>query len=179
MRHMLLGVAVLATACAPTLVSAPEAPTPTVSTASATVSVGGLPVYPKGRGPSRRCEILLILDFHSDAESEEKGFEALRARAAAAGADAVIDAEYEHGEAGEQSHLSGMAVRWIAEDARAHDVLGDIVVETAAGSPDKGFEQLRARARALGADKLVDVHFEHGEDGAPSRLRGTAVRYRR
>ncbi len=179
MRPVLVGIAMLATACAPTIVSPPETPTPPVSTASATVTVGGLPIYPKGRGPNRRCEILLILDFHSDAESEEKGFEALRARAAAAGADAVIDAEYEHGEAGEQSHLSGMAVRWIAEDARVYDVLGDIVVETAAGSPDKGFVLLRARARALGADKLVDVHFEHGEDGAPSRLTGTAVRYRR
>lgn len=56
-------------------------------------------------------EIVGVLDFHSRAEDEDKGFDELRARAAALGADAVIDAEFEHGEAGELSHLSGLAVR--------------------------------------------------------------------
>lgn len=179
MRPVLIGIAMLATACAPTIVASPPPARMPAATASTTVSVGGLPVYPKGSGPNRRCEILLVLDFHAVAASEEKGFDALRMRASAAGADAVIDAEYEHGEAGEESHLSGLAVRWIPEDARAYDELGSIVVETASGAADKGFAQLRARARALGADKLVDVRFEHGADGAPSRLTGTAVRYRR
>jgi len=56
-------------------------------------------------------EIVGVLDFHSRAVDEDKGFDELRARAAALGADAVIDAEFEHGEDGGLSHLSGLAVR--------------------------------------------------------------------
>ncbi|HET9992176.1 MAG TPA: hypothetical protein VFQ65_26780, partial [Kofleriaceae bacterium] len=54
-----------------------------------------------------------VLDFHSAATSEDKGFDELRAHAAAMGADAVIGAEFEHGDGNEPSHLSGMAVRFI------------------------------------------------------------------
>ncbi len=62
----------------------------------------------------RPTEVVGVLDFHSAATSEDKGFDELRARAAALGADAVIGAEFEHGEGGEPSHLSGMAVRFLA-----------------------------------------------------------------
>jgi uncharacterized protein YbjQ (UPF0145 family) len=58
-------------------------------------------------------EVVGVLDFHTDANTADKGFEQLKARAAALGADAVIGAEFEHGDPGEKSHLSGMAVRFI------------------------------------------------------------------
>ncbi len=61
----------------------------------------------------RPTEVLGVFDFHSQAESEDKGFDELRARAAQIGADAVIGAEFEHGEGSEPSHLSGMAVRFL------------------------------------------------------------------
>jgi hypothetical protein len=61
----------------------------------------------------RPTEVLTVFDFHTDATSEDKGFDELRARAAAIGADAVIGAEFEHGEGDEPSHLSGMAVRFL------------------------------------------------------------------
>jgi hypothetical protein len=61
----------------------------------------------------RPTEVVGVLDFHSQATSEDKGFDELRARAAAMGADAVIGAEFEHGEGNEPSHLSGMAVRFL------------------------------------------------------------------
>lgn len=61
----------------------------------------------------RPTEIIGVLDFHSDAASEDKGFNELRQRAAGLGADAVIGAEFEHGAAGEPSHLSGLAVRFL------------------------------------------------------------------
>jgi hypothetical protein len=61
----------------------------------------------------RPTEVVGVLDFHSQATSEDKGFEELRARAAAMGAEAVIGAEFEHGEGNEPSHLSGMAVRFL------------------------------------------------------------------
>jgi len=60
----------------------------------------------------RPVETVGVLDFHSAATSEDKGFEELRARAAALGGDAVIGAEFEHGEGNEPSHLSGMVVRY-------------------------------------------------------------------
>ena len=61
----------------------------------------------------RPTEVLAVFDFHSPADSEDKGFDELRARAAAIGADAVIGAEFEHGDGNEPSHLSGMAVRFL------------------------------------------------------------------
>jgi hypothetical protein len=61
----------------------------------------------------RPTEVLAVFDFHSQANSEDKGFDELRARAAQIGADAVIGAEFEHGEGSEPSHLSGMAVRFL------------------------------------------------------------------
>jgi hypothetical protein len=61
----------------------------------------------------RPTEVVGVLDFHSAATNEDKGFDELRARAAALGADAVIGAEFEHGEGREPSHLSGMAVRFL------------------------------------------------------------------
>lgn len=61
---------------------------------------------------SRATEVVGVLDFHSEATDENKGFDELRARAAALGADAVLGAEFEHGENGGPSHLSGVAVRF-------------------------------------------------------------------
>ena len=61
----------------------------------------------------RPTEVVGVLDFHSAATSEDKGFDELRARAASMGAEAVIGAEFEHGEGNEPSHLSGMAVRFL------------------------------------------------------------------
>ena len=59
------------------------------------------------------CDILDVIDVHTAETAEDKGFDELRARAAAIGADAVIGAEFEHGEGNEPSHLSGMAVRFL------------------------------------------------------------------
>lgn len=61
----------------------------------------------------RPTEVLAVFDFHSAANSEDKGFDELRVRAQALGADAVIGAEFEHGDDGGPSHLSGMAVRFL------------------------------------------------------------------
>jgi hypothetical protein len=62
---------------------------------------------------NRPTEVLGVFDFHTAETSEDKGFDELRRRAAAMGADAVIGAEFEHGDDGGPSHLSGMAVRFL------------------------------------------------------------------
>lgn len=61
----------------------------------------------------RPSEVVGVLDFHSSATSQDKGFDELRIRAAAIGADAVISAEFEHGGGDEPSHLAGIAVRFL------------------------------------------------------------------
>ncbi len=71
-------------------------------------------VFPDKR-IDRPTEIIGVLDFHSDATSEDKGFDELRARAAAMNADAVIGAEFEHGEGSGPSHLSGVVVRFLSD----------------------------------------------------------------
>lgn len=126
-------------------------------------------------------DILLVevLDFHSPADSEDKGFDALRLRAAQLGADAVIGAEFEHGEEGEPSHLSGMAVKYYVADTSPYDVVGEIDVATPEDAEDKGFTEMQNRAARMGADEVRSIHFSHGEEGGMSHLTGTAVKHRR
>ena len=126
----------------------------------------------------RPCEIVAIFDLHTAATDEDKGFDELRERALAVGADAVIGAEFEHGEGAEPSHLSGMAVRFSAPRP-PYDEIGSVDVESDGASTDKGLEEMERRRRALGADQIVGVTFEHGEGGARGHLRGRAVKYRR
>ena len=84
-----------------------------VVNAAATAHAGSSIVVITDKHLPRPTELIAVLDFHSDATSEDKGFDELRARAAAMGADAVIGAEFEHGEGQEPSHLSGMVVRYL------------------------------------------------------------------
>jgi hypothetical protein len=125
----------------------------------------------------RPVKVLAVLDFHTKAKSQDKGFDELRAKAAELGADAVTTAEFEHGDGDEPSHLSGIAVKFIERDERPYTVLGELDVATPEDADDKGFEELRARARALGADQLRSITFEHGAEGGMSHLKGIAVRH--
>ena len=70
-------------------------------------------VFPKGSNPPGRTLVVGVIDVHTAANDPDKGFDVLRVVAAQMGADAVIGAEFEHGEGKEPSHLSGMAVRYI------------------------------------------------------------------
>ena len=124
------GVAVISVgllgACVP---PAPPASTAVVVNSSATVvngppSEGMSELPPEAQGMlvtvdkhlPRPTELVGVLDFHSDAQSEDKGFNELRRRALAIGAEAVIGAEFEHGDGGAPSHLSGVAVRFLDHD---------------------------------------------------------------
>lgn len=122
------------------------------------------------------CGILEVVDLHTRANSEDKGFDELRARAAALGADAVIGAEFEHGSEGEPSHLSGLIVRY-GPPAPAYVDIGEVAVASDPNASDKGLAELIAKSRAIGGDRVVGVTFEHGEDGKPGQVKGRAVRY--
>lgn len=121
------------------------------------------------------CVIVEVLDLHTSATSENKGFDELRQRAAAQGGDAVIGAEFEHGDDGGQSHLSGMIVRY-ADPIPPHEDVGEIDIPSDEDNEDKGLAEMTARAHAMGGDRVIDVIFEHGEDGAQGHLRGLVIR---
>lgn len=122
------------------------------------------------------CDILEVVDIHTDAQSQDKGFDELRAHARALGANAVVGAEFEHGDNGEPSHLSGMVVRY-GKPIPPHVDLGEVDIPSDPTAPDKGLSQLAARAKEMGGDNVIQVTFEHGDDGAQGHLRGRVIRY--
>ena len=126
-------------------------------------------------------EVLGLVDIHEPVESVDRALEILRRKAAKVGAEAVIGVEFHHGEPGEEpTHLSGMAVR--CNDlikGRSYDLLGRIDVKGKMGDEDDAERELLTRARAMRADLVIDIGFEHGEGaGQPTWVWGTAIRFR-
>jgi uncharacterized protein YbjQ (UPF0145 family) len=139
----------------------------------------GVPITTQQTCPTgHSCNILEILDLHTSATSEDKGFDELRARAAAAGADAVIGAEFEHGDDGGQSHLSGVLVHY-SSPPPPHSDLGEIDIPSNEDDQDKGMAAMSERMREMGGDQVINVTFEHGDDGAQGHLRGMVIKYDR
>lgn len=166
MRAVLCSIAIAA--CAPA-VTGPTAAAPT----------GGILVTTSQECPrGHACDILEVLDLHTEATSEDKGFAELRAHAAAAGADAVVGAEFEHGAAGEPSHLSGVLVHY-GSPVPPHVDVGPIDIPSAPDDRDKGLAAMTARAHEMGGDQVIDVVFEHGDDGAQGHLRGRVIKFTR
>ena len=121
-------------------------------------------------------ELLGLVDVHERVDSQAAALELLKRRAAVLGADAVTGVEFEHGEAGEATHLSGSAVR--CKDllrGRQYEVLGKIEVTAEMDHEDDALAELKSRARARGANLIIEVGFEHG-DAKKTRVVGTAVR---
>jgi uncharacterized protein YbjQ (UPF0145 family) len=125
-------------------------------------------------------EVLGPVDVHRKMESTDKALEGLKLRAAAVGADAVSNVEFEHGEGGEApTHLAGLAVR--CRDiirGRPYDVVGKLVVHKPMGKEEEAFADLKAQATALHANLILDVKFIHGEggEGEGTTMTGTAAR---
>lgn len=62
----------------------------------------------------RPAEVVGVVDAHLPMGSHDSALDALRRRAAAMGADAVVGVEFHHGEGeGQPTHLSGLAVRFL------------------------------------------------------------------
>ena len=125
-------------------------------------------------------EVLGLVDIHEPVESADRALEVLKRKAAKVGAEAVIGVEFHHGEPSEEpTHLSGMAVR--CNDlikGRKYDVLGRIEVPGQMGDEDGAERELMARARAMRADLVIGMGFEHGEGGQqPTKVWGTAIRF--
>jgi uncharacterized protein YbjQ (UPF0145 family) len=152
-----------------------EAPDPRLQDPSVIAAASRVRVMPDSLGC--QSEVLGLVDVHEPVKSTAEGLEVLRRRAALLGAEAVVGVEFEHGEGGaEKTHLSGTAVR--CNDllrGRKYDVLDKIEVTAAMDHEDQAFAQLKSRARAKGANLILNVHFDHGE-GDRTKITGTAVR---
>jgi uncharacterized protein YbjQ (UPF0145 family) len=134
-------------------------------------------IIPEDSCPSgHNCNILEVVDIHTHATSQDKGFDELRARAAELGADAVVGAEFEHGDGNEPSHLSGMIVRY-GKPVPPHVDVGMLDIPSDENDENKGLAELSRRAHDMGGNQVIDVTFEHGEDGAQGHLRGKVIRY--
>jgi uncharacterized protein YbjQ (UPF0145 family) len=148
------------------------------SSAVASSMSGRILVVPEDRCPhGHHCDILEVVDIHTHAASQDKGFDELRARAEALGADAVIGAEFEHGEGDEPSHLSGMIVRY-GQKPPPHVIIGELDIPSEEKDENKGLEELSRRAHDMGGDQVIQVTFEHGEDGHEGHLRGKVIKYK-
>lgn len=136
-----------------------------------------IPVLSQQTCPSGHdCDILEVVDLHTQATSQDKGFDELRARARSLGADAVVGAEFEHGDGGEPSHLSGVIVRF-GKPIPPHVDVGVIDIPSDEKDENKGLAELSRRAHEMGGNQVIDVVFEHGDDGAPGHLRGKVIRF--
>ncbi len=144
-----------------------------------------IPVLPHSTSLGCRSRVLGVVDVHTPM-GEEGALNELRGRAQALGAEAVVSVDFHHGdddeaEEGGTTHLSGLAVR--CEDmlqGRAYDVIARVEATAPMGDEAAGLRALRQQARALQADLIIHVEFEHGEShDQPTRLRGDAIRFRR
>ena len=129
------------------------------------------------------AEALGPVDVHKKMETtQQQALEGLKRRAAALGAEAVVNVEFEHGEGGkEPTHLSGLAVR--CNDllkGRSYDVIGEVEVKGDMGKEERTFDALMAKARTLHADLLINIKYDHGEggEGEGSKMSATAVKFR-
>lgn len=127
----------------------------------------------------RATEVIGLVDVHEHMGHEDEALADLRARAAMLGAEAVVGAEFHHGDGGGNvTHLSGMAVRFRdLLQGRQYDVISRLDVDGSMFQEDAAYAELRRRAGQLHADLIVGISFEHGESG-PTHLTGTAIRFR-
>ena len=126
-------------------------------------------------------EVIGLVDVHEPVKTVDQALHELRLDAARIDAEAVVGVEFHHGEPGEEpTHLSGQAVR--CHDlirGRAYDVIGDVEVTQKMGDEDALYQSMKAKAKSLGADLIVDVGFEHGDgEGKPLRMTGKAIRFK-
>ena len=144
-------------------------------------SAARITVY-EGKTSPKPGVVVGIIDVHTDATRSEEGFDELRRRATALGADCVIGADFHHGDENEPSHVSGMAIRYRDREELPYDLLGKIDVTSESSDSNAqatALEELKRRGQALGADEIIDVEFHHADEkGEASHLTGTAIRHR-
>ncbi len=135
--------------------------------------------------PGQPTQVIAVLDIHEPTGSQDAALRTIKERAALLGADAVVGVEFHHEEAGNgppevETHLSGVAVKMkrVLAD-RPYIVLGEVRADAPMGHEAQGLMDLQAKAGALDADLLVDVHFHHDESSKDeaTHMSGIAIKY--
>lgn len=68
----------------------------------------------QGKHLDRPAQVIGVVDAHEAMGNQDAALWVLKKKAAELGADAVVGVEFNHGEgAGEPTHLSGLAVRFL------------------------------------------------------------------
>jgi hypothetical protein len=113
MRKMLLVTFVLAMlpACSRSAATPPKAPSAPAAVQKAQAKPANKIAVLESKDMKRKTELLGFLDVSGDKGHREAALEALRAKAAAMGADAIVGVEFHEG-SGEPGHYSGVAVRY-------------------------------------------------------------------
>jgi hypothetical protein len=114
MRKILLVTFVLAMlpACSRASTSTPvKAPTPAAATQKAQAKPADKVAVLEAKNMKRKTELIGFLDVAGDKGHKDAALDALRAKAAAMGADAIVGVEFHEGN-GEPGHYSGVAVRY-------------------------------------------------------------------
>jgi len=98
-------------ACSRSTATPPKAPAAAQAKPAAKAKAPSQVAVLETRSVNRSTELLGFIDVSGDKTSKGAALEALRAKAAALGADAVVAIEYHEGK-GEPGHYSGAAVKY-------------------------------------------------------------------
>ena len=146
------------------------------------LSLTNLPtVIPVIAGDSigRPIEAIATLSAEIDASDASGGNDTIRAQADRMGADAVVNATVRQDRVG-PPRVTGLAVRFRdLVGGRSYDVLDRVSVPAQGEDDPEALEQLRMRARRLGANLIVNVALQLADrPGTPDQLVGDAVHVR-
>lgn len=114
MRKMLLVTFVLAMlpACSRSAATPPKAPSaPAAAVQKADAKPANKIAVLEAKSIKRKTELIGFIDVSGDKGHRDAALEALRAKAAAMGADAIVGVEFHEGK-DEPGHYSGVAVRY-------------------------------------------------------------------
>jgi uncharacterized protein YbjQ (UPF0145 family) len=125
-------------------------------------------------------EILGLVDVYEQLYDHDRALESLKAKAEALGADAIVGLEYHHGGGKEPSRLSGTAIKFKdLVQGRRYEPLGTIEVKYDPGEEAQGLRELKAKARAIHADLILELKYDRGDGNDQPRVSGTAVKFAR
>jgi uncharacterized protein YbjQ (UPF0145 family) len=109
---------------------------------------------------------------------DKAALERLKDKARAMGADAIVGYR-SAGAGGLGTDLAGVAVRCeqLAENRR-YETVEHITVPVTEGAEQDAFDELLARADAMHANLVIDVHLQRDADGVGRKVVGAAIKYR-
>jgi hypothetical protein len=58
-----------------------------------------------------------------------------------------------------------------------HVDVGTVDIPSDEKDENKGLAELTRRAHEMGGNQVIDVTFEHGDDGQPGHLRGRVIKF--